>query len=174
MNQGELAFCCSFLALDDTYFNSKCLSDGKTLLSETLSSKRHGQVSFDKRWYQDEILVSFTAKYRKITIAINTGKQISSLLSSKRKVFDTELHSSVGVTYRKFFDFVMKLRALKSKDDCSCWSSEKRLKEFSKINDSVMSSLQNWMISHLHVMQYLIANDYITVKFVDGIRWVNT
>ena len=52
----------------------------------------------------------------------------------------------------------MKRRALKDKDGCSFWLSEKHRKGFSKINDSVKSSLQKWMESHQHVIKYPIKN----------------
>ena len=68
----------------------------------------------------------------------------------------------------------MKQRALKSKDDCSFWSSAKRRRQFSKINDSVKSSIQNEIISHPSVIKSPIEIYYIAVKFDDGIRGVNT
>ena len=68
----------------------------------------------------------------------------------------------------------MKRRSLKSKQYFSFWSSAKHRKGFSKINDSVKSSLQKWIISHPHVIQYAITNDYITVKFDDGNGGVKT
>ena len=68
----------------------------------------------------------------------------------------------------------MKQRVLKAKDDCSSWSSGKHCKIFSKINDSVKSSLRKWTISHPHVIKSCIENDYIVVKFDDGIRGSNT
>ena len=61
----------------------------------------------------------------------------------------------------------MKRQELKDKDDCSYWSSAKLCKGFSKINDSVKSSLQKWIISHPPVIQFTIENYYIKVK-VDG------
>ena len=66
----------------------------------------------------------------------------------------------------------MKRRALKSKEDCPFWSSAKSCKIFSKINYSVESSLQKWIISHPYIIKYPIANDYIKVNFYDGIRRV--
>ena len=68
----------------------------------------------------------------------------------------------------------MKQRALKSKDDCLFWSSAKRRKGFSKISDIVKSSLQKWIISHPHAIQYTIVNNYITVRFYDLIRGMET
>ena len=53
-------------------------------------------------------------------------------------------------------------------------SSVKNCKGLSKINDSVKSSLQKWIISHPHVIISTIKNDYITVKFDDGNRVVKT
>ena len=59
----------------------------------------------------------------------------------------------------------MKQRALNAKQDCLFWSSAKHPKEFSKINDSVKSSIQNRIISNPHVIQNPIENDYIKVSF---------
>ena len=61
-----------------------------------------------------------------------------------------------------------------AKQDCSFLSSTKFHKLFSKINDSVKSSLQKWIIPHPHVIKYPVANDYITVKFDDVNGVVNT
>ena len=44
---------CSFIGMNDAYFNSQCLYNAKRLLSEILSSKKHGKVSFDKKVYHD-------------------------------------------------------------------------------------------------------------------------
>ena len=68
----------------------------------------------------------------------------------------------------------MKRWALKAKQDCSFWSSEKCRKGFSKINYSVKFALQKWIIYHPHVIQYTIANDYIKVRFYDGHVGVKT
>ena len=68
----------------------------------------------------------------------------------------------------------MKWRALKARYDCSFLSSAKRCEQFSKINNSVKSSLQKWIISHPRVIQSTISNDYITFKFDDVIIGVNT
>ena len=51
----------------------------------------HGQGSFDKKNYQDAVLVSFTETPPTITTSNNTGKKISSTFSSKRKGFATKL-----------------------------------------------------------------------------------
>ena len=56
---------------------------------------------------------------------------------------------------------------MKSKQDCSFWSSKKCRKWFSKINESVNSSLYKWVISHPNVIQSNISNGQITVKFDD-------
>ena len=61
---------------------------------------------------------------------------------------------------------------MKAKQDCSLWSSEKRRKLFSKINDSVKYSLQKWITYHQYVIKYPISNDYITAKFYNGIMGV--
>ena len=66
----------------------------------------------------------------------------------------------------------MKRRALKSNDNSSFWSSAKRHKVFTKIDNSVKSSLQKWIIYHTHLIQSPIKNYYVTVKFDDGIRIV--
>ena len=64
--------------------------------------------------------------------------------------------------------------ALKYKYDCSCWSSTKRCKGFSKINDTVKYELQKGVISYTHVIISPIANDYITINFDYLITGVNT
>ena len=61
----------------------------------------------------------------------------------------------------------MKRQALKSKQGCFFWPSDKRRKGFSKINDSVKSSLHKWIISHPRVIQSTIGNYCINVKFDD-------
>ena len=68
----------------------------------------------------------------------------------------------------------MKQRALKSKEYCQFWSYAKLLKLFSKINDGFKFSLQKWLISHLHFIQYPITNDNIAVKSDDGNLVVKT
>ena len=95
-------------------------------------------------------------------------------MSSNRKGFSKILYSLFGVTYRKIGGVGIKWWALKAKFDCSFWSSTKRCKGFKKINDSVKSSLQKWIIYHPQIIQPPIANDYITVNFDDGIIGVNT
>ena len=87
--------------------------------------------------------------------------------------FSTKLRSSFGVTYSKICDVGIKRRALKEKQYCLFWSSEKRNKGFSRISDGVESSLHKWIISHPHVIKYPIANDYIKVRFDDGNGGVN-
>ena len=99
---------------------------------------------------------------------------MSSRSSSRRKGFATKLLSLFGVTYGEISDVGMKWHALKSIDDCLCLPSAKGRKLFTKIYDSFKSSLQKWIIYHPYVIQYPIANYYITVKFDDGIRAVNT
>ena len=131
-----------------SYFNLQCLSNAKGLFSETLSPKKNGQVSFDKTNYQGAVLVSFDATPPNINTDTHTGKNIYFLLSSNRKVFATKLRSLFGFSYRNFRGVGMKLWSLKAKDDCSFWSSTKGHKGFSKINYTVDSSLQKWIISH--------------------------
>ena len=63
-----------------------------------------------------------------------------------------------GVTYQNICNVGMKRRALKAKDDCSFCSSEKCSKGFSKLNGSVKSSLQKFIIYHPHVIQSPIEN----------------
>ena len=79
--------------MNETDFNSECLSNAKRLFYETLSPKNHGQVIFDKKGYQNAVLVSFTATLPAISTATHTGEQICSPLSSKSKYFATKLHS---------------------------------------------------------------------------------
>ena len=67
----------------------------------------------------------------------------------------------------------MKRRALKTKDGCSFWTSEKRRKGFSKINYSVKSYFHKWVISHSLMIQFPIENYYIRVKFDNVLRGVN-
>ena len=58
----------------------------------------------------------------------------------------------------------MKRRALKSNDNSSFWSSAKRHKVFTKIDNSVKSSLQKWIIYHPRIIKYPIKNDYLKVN----------
>ena len=83
-----------------------------------------------------------------------------------RRVFH-KLCSSSGATYQKFCDVGIKWRELKSEQDYLFWSSAKLCKGFSKINDSVNSSLQKWIISHPNLINYYTANGYINVKIDD-------
>ena len=72
LNQGELAVHCSFIGINHAYFNSQFLFNAKQIFSETLSPKKRGQASFDKKGYQDTVLVSFTTTLPNITTDINT------------------------------------------------------------------------------------------------------
>ena len=76
LNQGELSDQCSFIGLKYSDLDPQCLFNTKHLFPEMLSPKHHGQVSFDKKGYQDAVIVSFTAKPPTITTAIHTGEQI--------------------------------------------------------------------------------------------------
>ena len=76
MNQGEISNQCSFIDLNYAYIDPQCLSNTKHLFPEILSPKHHGQVSFDKKGYQDAVIVSFTATSTTINTAIHTGEQI--------------------------------------------------------------------------------------------------
>ena len=78
--------------------------------------------------------------------------------------FAKKLRSSFGVTYRKLCDVGLKWRALKAKQDCLFWSSEKLRKGYSKINNIFKSYLQKWIISHPRVIHSPIEKDYIKVK----------
>ena len=49
LNQREISYHCLFIGLNDSLFISHCLSNAKRLFSETLSQKKQGQVSFDKK-----------------------------------------------------------------------------------------------------------------------------
>ena len=91
MNHREVSAHFSFIGLDDKYFNLQCISNGKCLFSETLSPKNIGQVSFDKRIFQDPVLVLFSAKPPVITTYSNTGGKILYPSSSKRKDSTTKL-----------------------------------------------------------------------------------
>ena len=143
----------------------------RTFIFWNAITKTSRSGKFLQKGYQDAVLVSFTATPPNITIDNHTGGGgVSSLLSIKRKYISKKIYSSFGVTYREVRDFGMKFRALEAKDDCSFWSSGKRRKGFSKINNSVNSSLQRWIIYHPRIIQYPIENDYITVKFDDVIR----
>ena len=68
----------------------------------------------------------------------------------------------------------MKRQALKAKQDCLFWSSTKRRKTFSKINDSVKYTLKRWTTYHPHVIKYPIVSYYIIVKFDDRNGGVST
>ena len=125
MNQGELSAHCSFIGMNDAYFNSHYLPNTKHLFSETVSPKNPCQVSFDKKGDQNEVLVSFTATPLNINTDIYTVEQISSPLSRNSKTFDTKLRSLFGVTYRKIRGIIIIRRALKARYDCSFWLSEK-------------------------------------------------
>ena len=101
LKQGGLAPYCSSIVLNNADFNSKWLSNAKSLFSETLSPKKHDHVSFDKEGYHDAVLVLFTATPPNITTDIHTGEQISYPLSIKRKAFDAKLGSSFHIFYQK-------------------------------------------------------------------------
>ena len=75
MNHCELASHCSFIGLKDEDFNSHCLSNGESLFYEMLSPKNHGQVSFDKKIYQNAVLFSCTESPLTIITANHTGEK---------------------------------------------------------------------------------------------------
>ena len=77
MNQAELSDYCSFIGRKNADFNFQLLSNVKYLFSEKLSPKEHSQVIFDKKGYQDAVLVSFTVTPPAITTAFQTGEHIS-------------------------------------------------------------------------------------------------
>ena len=58
----------------------------------------HGQVSSDKKNYQDTFLLSFTETPPAITTATHTGGLISALSSSNIEYFAKKLHSSFVAT----------------------------------------------------------------------------
>ena len=78
MKQGKLASHCSLTGPKDADLNSHCISNAKRLFYETLSPKKHGQLSFGKKGYQDTFLVSFTVTSANTNTAIHNGEQISS------------------------------------------------------------------------------------------------
>ena len=100
LNQGEAYAHCSFIGLNDAYFNSQCLSNEKRLFSENLLPKNHSQESFDKKSHQDAVMVSFTTTPPSITIAIHIGEEVYSPNSSYRKGFSTEIYSLFVFNYR--------------------------------------------------------------------------
>ena len=68
----------------------------------------------------------------------------------------------------------MKWQARQAKQECYFWSSSEPHEGFSKINDSVKYLIQKWIISHPHVIQSPIVNNYIAVNVYYEIRGVNT
>ena len=50
----------------------------KRLFTETVSTKKHGQLSLEKKVYQEALVVSFTAPPPAITTSTQTGEQTSS------------------------------------------------------------------------------------------------
>ena len=68
-----------FIVLNYAYFYPHYLSNAKRLFSETLSPKKHGQVSFDKIGYQDAVLVSFTTTPPALPQLLTIGKKIFSI-----------------------------------------------------------------------------------------------
>ena len=77
LNQGDLAAHCLFIGHNYSDFNSRCLSNAESLFYETLPPKNHSQVSFDKKGYQDAVLVLFTATPPAINTANHTGGGMS-------------------------------------------------------------------------------------------------
>ena len=139
-----------------------------------LSPKKHGQVSFNKKDYQDAVLVFKTATPHNTTTSTHTGgKKYSS--SSNKKESCSQKNNFIVWSYLLEICYAgMKRRALKAKDDCSFWLSEKHRKGFSKINNGLQSSLHVCIISHPRLIQSLITNDCIAVRFDYEIRGVNT
>ena len=137
-------------------------------MSESLSSKKHVQISFDKIGYYDSLLVLFATTPPSIYIDAHTGEDISYPLIKVRNYLSTTLHYPFVVSHHKICDVGPKLRALKAKQDSSFWSSVKYLKLFSKIDDLVKYFLQKLILSHPHLIQYPIANDFIQVDMDDG------
>ena len=71
-------------------------------------------------------------------------------------------------------DVGIKWQALKAKYYRSFWSSAKCRKGFSKINDTVKSELQKWIIYCPHVIPYSMENYFIPLNFDNGITGVKT
>ena len=60
----------------------------KPFIFLTVSTKKHGQVFFVRKGYQDALLISFTATTLTITIDNHTGeKNIFSTIKFKEEVF---------------------------------------------------------------------------------------
>ena len=78
MNQGGISVHYLFISLDDEDANLHCISNAKHLLSETVSPKNHGQVSLDKKGYQDALIFFSTANLPAITTYTRKGGQIYS------------------------------------------------------------------------------------------------
>ena len=68
-------------------FYLQCISSEKHLISETVSTKKHGQVYMYRKGYHDPLLVSFSETTHAITTATHTGEQIYSPSSKIRKDF---------------------------------------------------------------------------------------
>ena len=65
----------------------------KRLFTETVSTKKHGQVSLEKKVYQEALVVSFTENPPAITTDTHKGEQISSTPSNTSKSFPQKLWS---------------------------------------------------------------------------------
>ena len=93
MKKGEISAQCSFIVMNYAFLNSQCISNSNNLFSETVPPKKHGQVNFDKKGYQDALLVLFTATTLAITTDTQTGERIYSPKPNTRKGFSTKLCS---------------------------------------------------------------------------------
>ena len=119
----------------------------------------------DRKGFQDSLLDSFIRTPSVITTSTYTGEK-TFLSSNLRTGFATKLQSLFCLSFQQICDVRMKQQALKSKQDCSFWSSKNAVK-FSNISDSVKSDLQKWIMLYPHIIQYLISNYYIILKLDD-------
>ena len=131
--------------------------------SERVSPKLFGQHFMDKKWYQDALLVSFTANPPIITTANHTGeKYLLHPQSYVRVLSQSHSHHLVFHTGKS-----MMLKWNNGHWNLNkniFWSSEKHRKHFSNINDCVKSDIKKWILYHTHVIQYPIENYYIKAK----------
>ena len=64
-NQGEISDLCPFIDLNDEYFNLQCLSNAKTLFSETWKEK-YSPFSSKRKGFVTKLFSTFVATYRKV------------------------------------------------------------------------------------------------------------
>ena len=80
LNQGDISYHCSFIGINDADFNSQCLSNAKRLYSETLSPKKHGQLSFDKKFIRMQAWFHLLQHLLTLPQLFTLGKQIFSIV----------------------------------------------------------------------------------------------